>query len=121
MEPEKKERKFVEGNAEELTSKPNELFSLVGYQNGSVVSRTIMQKRTGTVTIFSFDKGEGLSEHTAPFDALVYIIDGTAEITIGGEPVVIGKGEMTIMPANIPHALKALTPYKMMLVMIRSD
>jgi len=106
---------------EGLRSKASDMESLVEYQNEAVVSRTILQKRAGTVTIFSFDEGEGLSEHTTPYDALVYIIDGTAEITIGKESVILKKGQMTIMPANLPHALKAIEPYKMMLVMIRSD
>jgi len=93
---------------------------LIEYQESSVVSREIIRKDTGTVTIFAFDKGEGLSEHTAPFDAMVQIIDGKAEITISGEKNVLEKGEMIIMPANEPHALKALEKYKMILTMIRS-
>jgi quercetin dioxygenase-like cupin family protein len=93
---------------------------LIEYQEGSVVSREIIRKDTGTVTIFAFDKGEGLSEHTAPFDAMVQIIDGKAEITISGNKNVLEKGEMIIMPANEPHALKALEKYKMVLTMIRS-
>ena len=93
---------------------------LIEYQDGSVVSREIIRKDTGTVTIFAFDKGEGLSEHTAPFDAMVQIIDGNAEITISGNKNVLEKGDMIIMPANEPHALKALEKYKMILTMIRS-
>lgn len=93
---------------------------LIEYQDGSVVSREIIRKDTGTVTIFAFDKGEGLSEHTAPFDAMVQIIDGKAEITISGNKNVLEKGDMIIMPANEPHALKALEKYKMILTMIRS-
>jgi quercetin dioxygenase-like cupin family protein len=93
---------------------------LIEYQEGSVVSREIIRKDTGTVTIFAFDKGEGLSEHTAPFDAMVQIIDGKAEITISGNKNILEKGEMIIMPANEPHALKALQKYKMVLTMIRS-
>ena len=93
---------------------------LIEYQDDSVVSREIIKKDTGTVTIFAFDKGEGLSEHTAPFDAMVQIIDGKAEITISGNKTVLEKGEMIIMPANEPHALKALEKYKMILTMIRS-
>lgn len=93
---------------------------LIDYQDGSVVSREIIRKDTGTVTIFAFDKGEGLSEHTAPFDAMVQIIDGKAEITISGKKNVLEKGEMIIMPANEPHALTALEKYKMILTMIRS-
>jgi len=106
---------------EELRARARDLASLVDYQEGSVVSRTILQKKVGTVTVFSFDVDEGLSEHTTPFDALVYIINGTARITIGEDEITLAEGQMTIMPANVPHALKAVTPYKMMLVMIRSD
>ena len=97
-----------------------ELDSLVEYQENSVVSQTIIDKEVGTITLFAFDKGEGLSEHTTPYDALVYIIDGKAEITIDGTPYNVKKGETIIMPANEPHALKAIERYKMMLVMIKS-
>lgn len=93
---------------------------LVGYDKGAVVSRTIIEKKTGTVTIFSFDKGQGLSEHTAPFDAMVEILDGEAEIFIAGKPNKVKAGQFIIMPANKPHALKAVKKFKMALVMIRS-
>jgi quercetin dioxygenase-like cupin family protein len=93
---------------------------LVDYQEGSVVSRTLIDKKTGTVTLFAFDKGQALSEHTAPFDALVNIIDGEAEIIISGNEHRVKKGEMIIMPAGEPHALKAVEKFKMVLVMIRS-
>ncbi len=93
---------------------------LVDYQKGAVVSRQIINKQTGTVTVFAFDKGEGLSEHTAPFDALVHILDGEAEITISGKPNKLVAGEMIIMPAGQPHSLKAPARFKMVLVMIRS-
>jgi quercetin dioxygenase-like cupin family protein len=96
------------------------LADLIVYQEGSVVSRTIIDKTAGTVTLFAFDKDEGLSEHTVPYDALVYIIDGEADIVISGKPVRLKQGEMTIMPANAPHALKALTRFKMLLIMLRS-
>lgn len=96
------------------------LNSMLDFQEGSVVSRAIINKEVGTVTLFSFDKNEGLSEHTAPFDALVYIFDGEAEIKISSEPFVLKKGQMIIMPANEPHALKAIEKFKMMLVMIKS-
>jgi quercetin dioxygenase-like cupin family protein len=99
---------------------PNELEKLVDYQTASVVSKTIIKQPTGTVTLFAFDKGEGLSEHTTPFDALVYLVDGEAEITISGKLNSVKKGEMIIMPANQPHALKAKERFKMMLVMIKS-
>jgi len=96
------------------------LSDLIDYQEGSVVSRTIIDKKAGTVTLFAFDKGEGLSEHTAPYDALVYIVDGEADVVISGKPMRLKQGEMTIMPANAPHALKAVTRFKMLLVMVRS-
>lgn len=109
-----------EFNMEDLKSKVLKVEELIDYQEGSVVSREIIRKDTGTVTIFAFDKGEGLSEHTAPFDAMVQIVDGKAEITISGNKNVLEKGDMIIMPANEPHALKALEKYKMALTMIRS-
>ena len=96
------------------------LVDLADYQEGSIVSRTIIDKKTGTVTFFAFDKGQGLSEHTAPFDALVYLLDGEAEIVISGKPFRLKAGEMLIMPANDPHALKAIKRFKMILTMIRS-
>lgn len=93
--------------------------NLVDYAKGAVVSRTIIHKPAGTVTLFAFDKGEGLSEHTAPFDALVLILDGQAEISISGKPQLVKTGELLIMPARKPHALKAVKRFKMALVMIR--
>jgi quercetin dioxygenase-like cupin family protein len=96
------------------------LNSLLDYQEGSVVSRALINKDVGTVTLFSFDKGEGLSEHTAPFDALVYIYSGEAEIIISKEKFHLTSGQMIIMPANEPHALKAIEKFKMMLIMIKS-
>lgn len=92
---------------------------IVSYQPGSVVSRTLIDKNVGTVTVFTFDSGQGLSEHTAPFDALVQIIDGTADITIAGAVHTVREGEMIIMPANKPHSLKANPQFKMLLIMIR--
>lgn len=94
---------------------------LVEYQKGSVVSKEIIKKETGTVTVFAFDKNEGLSEHTAPFDAMVQVIDGTLELTIDGELFTLTKGNMIIMPANIPHALHAKERFKMVLTMIKSN
>jgi quercetin dioxygenase-like cupin family protein len=94
---------------------------LVTYQTGSVVSRTLIGKSAGTVTVFAFDSGQGLSEHTAPFDAMVQIIDGAADITIGGSLLKVKEGEMIIMPANKPHALKANEKFKMILIMIRKQ
>ena len=96
------------------------LGSMLDYQENSVVSRALINKDVGTVTLFSFDKGEGLSEHTAPFDALVYVFDGEAEITISNEKFILNNGQMIIMPANEPHALKAIEKFKMMLIMIKS-
>jgi quercetin dioxygenase-like cupin family protein len=93
---------------------------LVAYQTGSIVSREVIRKDTGTVTVFAFDAGQGLSEHTAPFDALVQVLDGAVQIKIAGAPHDLKAGDMIIMPANRPHALQALTRMKMMLVMIKS-
>ena len=94
--------------------------TLLDYQEGSVVSRMLINKEIGTVTLFSFDKGEGLSEHTAPFDALVYVFDGKAEIIISKKPYVLEKGQMITMPAHEPHALNALERFKMMLIMVKA-
>jgi quercetin dioxygenase-like cupin family protein len=105
---------------EELKAKTLKAENLIEYQEGAVVSREIIRKNTGTVTIFAFDRGEGLSEHTAPFDAMVQVIDGKAEITISGNKNVLEKGDMIIMPANESHALQALERFKMILTMIRS-
>ena len=93
---------------------------LINYQEGAVVSREIIRKKTGTVTLFAFDKGQGLSEHTAPFDALVQILDGESDIRISGKTFRVKEGEMIIMPANEPHALKAVKRFKMALTMISS-
>lgn len=95
------------------------LSEIVKYQENAIVSSEIIKKSTGTVTLFAFDEGQGLSEHTAPFDALVNIIDGEAEVTISGKPAVVKKGEMIIMPANEPHSLKAVKKFKMLLVLIK--
>ena len=91
----------------------------IAYADGSVVSKTLLKKEIGNITLFSFDSGQGLSEHTAPFDAFVYILDGKAEIAIGGEKQTVEAGEMLIMPANVAHALHAHERFKMLLVMIR--
>jgi quercetin dioxygenase-like cupin family protein len=92
---------------------------MIAYQDDSVVSKEIIKKDTGTVTLFAFDKGQGLSEHTAPFDAMVQVLDGAADIRISGKEYAVSKGEFIIMPANEPHALNADIPFKMMLVMIK--
>ena len=93
---------------------------LITYQAGAVVSREILKRSAGSVTLFAFDEGEGLSEHTTPFDALVQMLEGEAEITIAGQPYRVKGGELILMPANQPHALKALTRYKMLLTMLRA-
>jgi len=103
-----------------IIAEAQNLSNLVDYQDGSVVSKEIIRKEKGTVTLFAFDKGQGLSEHTAPFDAFVYIVDGKTEITIAGKPHGLKAGEAIIMPANKPHALKALERFKMLLVMIKA-
>ena len=97
------------------------LADMVDYQEGSVVSKTIIQKKTGTVTLFAFDQGQGLSEHTAPFDAMVQVLDGEVKISIAGDPYHVKQGEIIIMPANRPHALEAVTPFKMLLTMVKSS
>ena len=97
------------------------LKELVIYQNNAIVSKTIIEKESGTVTLFAFDKDQALSEHTAPFDALVQVIEGRTEIRIAGAPNLLNEGEMLVMPAHQSHALKALTPFKMLLTMIRSE
>lgn len=107
-------------NPSKLLAEILNLDELLDYQEGSVVSRTIIDKNVGSVTLFSFDKDQGLSEHTAPFDALVYVFDGKAEIIISKKSNILTKGQMIIMPANDPHALKALEKFKMMLVMIKA-
>jgi quercetin dioxygenase-like cupin family protein len=96
------------------------LAEMAAYQEGSVVSRQITKAEAGNVTLFAFDKDQGLSEHTAPFDALVHILDGEAEVTISGQSFVLGAGDAIIMPANEPHALKAIQKFKMLLTMIRA-
>ena len=105
--------------AEILTKKVLELENITNYQAGAIVSNMVIAKKSGTVTHFSFAKGEGLSEHTAPFDAMVYILDGTSKITISGEEFFLKKGETIIMPANEPHALFAEEEFKMLLIMIK--
>jgi quercetin dioxygenase-like cupin family protein len=103
----------------EIAGKTFELALLVDYQEGAVVSREIIKQDGGTVTLFAFDEGQGLSEHTAPFDAFVYVADGRAEIRIADNTSIAQTGEMIILPADTPHALKALTKFKMLLVMIK--
>jgi quercetin dioxygenase-like cupin family protein len=106
--------------ADNLAARVLHTAELVGYQTGAVVSRTLINQKAGTVTLFAFDTGQELSEHTAPYDALVQVLDGETEIAIAGEHYRLGAGDLIIMPANDPHAVKALTKFKMMLTMIRS-
>jgi quercetin dioxygenase-like cupin family protein len=106
---------------DELKGKPLNLKTLVDYSDGAVVSRTLLKKETGNITLFSFDKGQGLSEHTSPFDAVVEVVEGEGTFIISGEPQTVKAGEMMIMPANIPHDVQAAeAPFKMLLIMIRS-
>lgn len=96
------------------------LIELLQYQDNSIVSRVLLKNKGGTVTLFAFDQGEGLSEHTAPFEALVFVLDGEAEVTIDGAAYRVGQGETITLPANIPHAVRAETRFKMLLTMIRA-
>lgn len=105
---------------EKLVPRAQELRDLIDYQEDAVVSRTVIKRKAGTVTLFAFDKGQGLSEHTAPFDALVYLFDGEAQVVISGKPFHLKEGEMITMPANEPHALRATRRFKMLLIMIKS-
>lgn len=107
--------------ANNLKGEPFQLEQFISYADNSVVSKTLLKKETGNITLFAFDKGQGLSEHTAPFDAVVYILDGQAEITIGGQPNTVSAGEMLIMPANVSHALQAIEQFKMLLIMIKGE
>ena len=93
----------------------------VEYSDGGIVSKTVLKKETGNISLFSFDKGEALSEHTAPFDAMIQVVDGKGEITIGGKPFILESGQSIIMPANITHAVKAVERFKMVLTMIKSN
>jgi quercetin dioxygenase-like cupin family protein len=100
-------------------AQPVELANLVAYQDGGVVSRTLVKKNGGTVTVFAFDKGQALSEHTAPFDAIVQVLDGDVELVIGGKSVPATAGQTVLMPAGIPHAVNATSKFKMLLIMVR--
>ena len=101
-----------EGKMQEK-AKAERLIDMVGYQKGAIVSKSLMDKETGTVTLFAFDQGQGLSEHTAPFDVMVHVLDGKAEITISGKQNILSQGDMIIMPANQPHSLRAIERFKM--------
>jgi quercetin dioxygenase-like cupin family protein len=98
---------------------PVAITPLLRYQDGAIVSREIYTKKPGSITIFSFDEGQGLSEHTAPFDAMIYMLEGTAKITIGHKDTEVKQDQFILMPANVPHAVKAISKFKMMLIMIR--
>jgi quercetin dioxygenase-like cupin family protein len=102
-----------------LLAKATRMATLVKYQEKAVVSRTLIDKDAGTLTLFAFDENQGLSEHTAPYDAIILVLEGEAEVLIEGKPVRLKKGEITIMPSNKPHAVKAVSKFKMLLVMIR--
>lgn len=115
----KKETKPEKQENQLAPAQPVVLCELVNYETGSIVSRTLTKNKAGNVTLFSFDKEQGLSEHTAPFDALVEILEGRAEITIGGKMVEVKAGQMVLMPANVTHALHAPEPFKMLLIMIK--
>lgn len=110
----------MSGTSETVTGQPQTMTEMVAYQPGSVVSRTLIDKKIGTLTLFAFDSGQGLSEHTAPYDAFVQILDGEAEVTIDGTVHHLAAGQMIIMPADRPHALKGVKRFKMLLVMVRA-
>lgn len=106
-------------DTDDIRGKSINLGSGIEYASGSVVSKTLLDKKTGTLTLFSFDAGQGLSEHTSPYDATVHIIEGEAELTIGGKQVKAKAGELVIMPASVPHSVRAEKRFKMLLIMIR--
>jgi quercetin dioxygenase-like cupin family protein len=112
--------KEQEKSSKDIKGKAIAVAGLADYQDKAVVSRTIIDKKIGTVTVFAFDEGQGLSEHTAPYDALVQIVDGEAEITISGNPLTARQGDLVIMPAGEPHSLRAIKRFKMLLTMIRA-
>jgi quercetin dioxygenase-like cupin family protein len=107
-------------SSNQIVANASQLADLIDYQEGAVVSRTLIDRKAGNVTLFAFDQYQGLSEHTAPFDALVYVVDGEVEVIISGKPLTLKQGEITIIPANQPHALAAKTRFKMLLTMIKS-
>ena len=112
--------KVKTGTLQACLGKVQELTELIGYAQDAVVSKTILDKPAGTVTLFAFDKGQKLSEHTAPYDAIVQVLDGSAHLTIGGKDVQVSAGQIIIMPANVPHAVTAQERFKMLLTMIRA-
>ena len=114
------EKKRNSSVLETCMAKPANLAKLIDYADGSVVSKTIIDKPVGTITLFAFDEGQGLSEHTAPYDAVVQVLDGRALLTIGGKQTTVSAGELIIMPANVPHSVVAEEKFKMLLIMIRA-
>jgi quercetin dioxygenase-like cupin family protein len=115
-----KDLEIVEGRGGLEPAQKQNLVSLVSYQSGSVVSRTIINRRTGTMTLFAFDEGEGLSEHTAPYDALLHVLEGEAQVSVSGEKSEVKEGEAIVLPAGKPHAVRAAKRFKMLLTMIRA-
>ncbi len=111
---------FYDPVTKDEAPKARNMNNLLNYQEESIVSRTLIDKKTGTVTLFAFDTGQGLSEHTAPFDAMVHVLDGEVDITISGTQYILKEGDFIVMPANEPHALKAVTQFKMLLSMIKT-
>jgi quercetin dioxygenase-like cupin family protein len=114
------EKKMKKADVNKHSVHADKLIDLIDYQESSVVSRTLIDKKAGTVTLFAFDEHQGLSEHTAPYDALVQVIHGEAEVTISGKAHHVKEGEIIMLPANQPHALKALSRLKMLLTMIKA-
>ncbi len=108
-------------NNEEITEKALSLKNLINYQSKSIVSKVIVSKKNGNITLFAFDEDEGLSEHTVPFDALVYCIEGKAQVNISNKINTVQEGDIIIMPANKCHSIKAITKFKMLLIMIKED
>ena len=108
-----------EGTGPDLAGKPSELVGLADYQPNAIVSRTLVDRKSGTVTVFAFDRGQGLSEHTAPFDALVQVLEGEAEVVISGKAHHVRAGEIILLPAGKPHALQPVDRFKMLLTLIR--
>jgi quercetin dioxygenase-like cupin family protein len=104
---------------DDINGKPADLKAAISVAKDSVVSKTLLDKKTGTLTLFAFDAGQGLSEHTSPYDATVQVLEGEARLTIGGETVMARAGELVVMPANVPHDVRADQPFKMLLIMIR--
>jgi quercetin dioxygenase-like cupin family protein len=119
-EPAKQQASEANAKGQLAPAVASQAVNLVSYQEGAVVSRVLLRRDTGNVTLFAFDEGQELSEHTAPFDAMVHVLEGRVEIKIAGQPFELGAGEMILMPANQPHALRALSRFKMLLTMIRS-